>query len=133
MLADVLDGLGQALSPPALIWLLVGAGVGLVIGVLPAVGATVGVVVFLPFTYGMDLPTALVFLLAIYTTGQYGDSVSSILCCDVRGRTASMTATSTAGNCAVSSRIRSLTVTAPSNPPTVLRPSRSRTKPLRSM
>ncbi|WP_412520033.1 tripartite tricarboxylate transporter permease [Actinomadura madurae] len=79
MPGDLLDGIVQALSPPTVFWLFLGAAVGLVIGVLPAVGATVGVVLFLPFTYGMDLPTAIVFLLAIYTTGQYGDSVSSIL------------------------------------------------------
>lgn len=79
MFGDLLGGIAQALSPPTLSWLLFGAAIGLVIGVLPAVGATVGVVLFLPFTYGLDLPTAIVFLLAIYTTGQYGDSVSSIL------------------------------------------------------
>lgn len=79
MFGDLLGGIAQALSPPTVNWLLLGAAIGLVIGVLPAVGATVGVVLFLPFTYGLDLPTAIVFLLAIYTTGQYGDSVSSIL------------------------------------------------------
>jgi putative tricarboxylic transport membrane protein len=79
MFGDLLGGIAQALSPPTVGWLLFGAAIGLMIGVLPAVGATVGVVLFLPFTYSLDLPTAIVFLLAIYTTGQYGDSVSSIL------------------------------------------------------
>ncbi len=79
MLPQLLDGLAQALTPPTVTWLLVGAMIGLFFGVLPAIGATTGVVLFLPFTYGMDLATAVVFLCSIYATGQYGDSVSSIL------------------------------------------------------
>jgi len=79
MLPQLLDGVIQVLNPPIITWLLVGAAIGLCFGVLPAIGATTGVVLFLPFTYGMDLATSVVFLCAIYATGQYGDSVSSIL------------------------------------------------------
>ncbi|MEW6263667.1 MAG: tripartite tricarboxylate transporter permease [Thermodesulfobacteriota bacterium] len=79
MLALLMNGALQVLTPPTLIWLLLGAVIGLIFGVLPAIGATTGVVLFLPFTYGLDLGTAVVFLCAIYATGQYGDSVSSIL------------------------------------------------------
>lgn len=79
MLSQLLNGLLIAVTPPTLNWLLIGTGIGLIVGVLPALGATVGVVLFLPFTYGMDLATALVFLMAIYSVGQYGDSVTSIL------------------------------------------------------
>jgi putative tricarboxylic transport membrane protein len=79
MLGELLNGALQVLTPPTLTWLLVGAVVGLIFGVLPAIGASTGVVLFLPFTYSMDLATSIVFLCAIYATGQYGDSVSSIL------------------------------------------------------
>ena len=79
MLGQLLHGAIIALTPPTLIWLLVGTGIGLVVGFLPALGATVGVVLLLPFTYGMDLATSVVFLMALYATGQYGDSITSIL------------------------------------------------------
>jgi len=79
MLYQLFQGILVALSPPTVLWLLVGTGIGLVIGILPAIGGTVAVVLFLPFTYGMDLATALAFLMSIYTAVQYGDSVASIL------------------------------------------------------
>lgn len=79
MLSQLLEGAWLALNPPVVYWLILGAIVGLIFGVLPAIGATTGVILFLPFTYGMDLATAVVFLMAIYATGQYGDSVASIL------------------------------------------------------
>ena len=77
MLSQLWNGILLALTPPTVIWLLVGTTVGLIVGFLPAIGAVVGVVLFLPFTYGMDLATAVVFLMAIYATGQYGDSITS--------------------------------------------------------
>jgi len=64
---------------PNIGWLLAGTAIGLVVGYLPAIGGTVGVALMLPFTYGMDLTAALVFLCAIHVAGQYGDSASSIL------------------------------------------------------
>src|SRR4030042_2040421 len=79
MLSQLWDGVLLSLTPPAVIGLLVGTGVGLIVGFLPAIGAIVGVVLFLPFTYGMDLATAVVFLVTIYATGQYGDSITSIM------------------------------------------------------
>ena len=79
MLSQLYQGLLLALTPPTVIWLLVGTGIGLIVGFLPAIGATIGVVLFLPFTYEMDLASSVVFLMAIYATGQYGDSITSIL------------------------------------------------------
>jgi putative tricarboxylic transport membrane protein len=79
MLSYFWDGLIIALSPPTVIWLILGTVIGLIVGFLPAIGALVGVVLFLPLTYGMDLASSVVFLVTIYATGQYGDSISSIL------------------------------------------------------
>ncbi|MFX0196655.1 MAG: tripartite tricarboxylate transporter permease, partial [Candidatus Hodarchaeota archaeon] len=62
MLSQLFDGALVVLMPPTVYWLLAGTGLGLVFGFLPAIGATVGVVLFLPFTYGMDLATSVVFL-----------------------------------------------------------------------
>lgn len=79
MLSQLLQGVLVAITPPTILWLLLGNGIGLVLGILPAIGGPVAVVLFLPFTYGMDLSTALVFLMGIYASVQYGDSITSIL------------------------------------------------------
>ncbi|MBI5444933.1 MAG: tripartite tricarboxylate transporter permease [Deltaproteobacteria bacterium] len=73
------EGFLIALKPINLLYLLAGNFFGLIIGVLPAVGAAFGVAVMLPFTFGMDPVSALIFLCAIHATGCYGDSVTSIL------------------------------------------------------
>jgi putative tricarboxylic transport membrane protein len=79
MLSELYQGTLVALSPHMMLWILVGTGIGLVLGVLPAIGGPVAVVLFLPLTYGMDLATALAFLMSIYVAVQFGDSVASIL------------------------------------------------------
>lgn len=79
MLTQLFEGALIALSPPTVLWLLLGTGIGLLLGVLPAIGGTVAIVLFLPFTYGMDLATSLAFLMSIYAAVQFGDSITSIL------------------------------------------------------
>ena len=74
-----LDGLRIALSPENLLWLFVGSAFGLFIGVLPAIGANLGVALVLPFTFGMDPTSAIIMLCAIHAAANYGDSVASIL------------------------------------------------------
>lgn len=74
-----LDGFLNAISGANLIWLLIGTAIGLVIGVLPALGANFGVALMLPFTFGMEPATAIIFLCAIHAACNYGDSIASIL------------------------------------------------------
>lgn len=74
-----LDGLLVALQPTNLLYLALGHVIGLVVGVLPAVGPPFAVALALPFTFGMDPTAALIFLCAIHATCAYGDSVTSIL------------------------------------------------------
>ena len=74
-----LEGFQIALSGTNLLYLFLGTAFGLVIGVLPAVGPAFGVVLMLPFTFGMEPATAVIFLMAIHASCTYGDSVSSIL------------------------------------------------------
>ena len=74
-----LQGFYAALSTTNLFWLLIGTAWGLIVGVLPAIGANFGVVMALPFTYGMDPATAIIFLVTIHATCNYGDSVASIV------------------------------------------------------
>ncbi|NJM34274.1 MAG: hypothetical protein HC850_05660 [Rhodomicrobium sp.] len=59
--------------------LLVGIVVGLLVGVLPGLTLVMGVVLFLPFTYKMDVTPAIILLTAMYVSGTYGGAFTSIL------------------------------------------------------
>lgn len=52
---------------------------GIVIGCIPGLTVTLGVILLLPLTYGMDPVTAIISLLGIYVGGCYGGSISAIL------------------------------------------------------
>jgi len=74
-----LEGFLNALSGANLLWLGIGTAIGLVVGVLPALGANFAVALMLPFTFGMNPVTAIIFLVAIHAACNYGDSVASIV------------------------------------------------------
>lgn len=59
--------------------LIVGVVGGLIIGALPGLNATTGIVLLMPITYTMDPVPALTMLMALYTAGIMGGSYSSIL------------------------------------------------------
>ena len=73
------EGFLHALTGMNILWLLLGSGIGLIIGVLPALGANFGVALMLPFTFGMDPAGAIIMLCAIHAACNYGDSITSIL------------------------------------------------------
>ncbi len=73
------EGLLVVLKPINLFYLMLGNFIGLIFGVLPAVGPAFGVALMLPFTFGMEPATAIIFLCAVHATCAYGDSVTSIL------------------------------------------------------
>lgn len=52
---------------------------GIIIGCIPGLTVTLGVILLLPLTYGVDPITAILALLAIYVGGCYGGSISAIL------------------------------------------------------
>lgn len=62
-----------------LIGILLGTFVGLLIGALPGLGATVAIVILLPFTYGMEPLASILMLVAAYQAAEYGGSISSII------------------------------------------------------
>lgn len=59
--------------------LFAGMVVGIIIGALPGLTATMGVALALPLTFAMEPVTSLVLLIAIYCGGIYGGSVTAIL------------------------------------------------------
>lgn len=72
-------GFGAVFEFHNLIMLVVGLVLGLVVAVLPGLTLVMGVVLALPFTYGMGVAPALVLLTAMYVSGTYGGAFTSIL------------------------------------------------------
>jgi putative tricarboxylic transport membrane protein len=52
---------------------------GIIIGCIPGLTVTLGIILFIPLTYGMNTVTAFIGLLGIYVGGCYGGSISAIL------------------------------------------------------
>jgi len=67
------------LHPLNLSVILFGVVVGIVMGVLPGFGAAQALALMFPFTYGMDVATATLFMVAIYASAEYGGSIPAIL------------------------------------------------------
>lgn len=76
-LSDAVSLLGSSWTP----WLLVIPGliIGLVFGSIPGLQTSMAMAVFLPATLTMDFLSAMLFLTAIFTGGQFGGGVSAIL------------------------------------------------------
>jgi putative tricarboxylic transport membrane protein len=72
-------GFLSCLTPVNLAMLVVGIVVGLLVGVLPGLTLVMGVVLVLPFTYGMDVTASIILLTAMYVSGTYGGAFTSIL------------------------------------------------------
>ena len=59
--------------------LVVGLVVGMLVAVLPGLTLVMGVVLALPFTYGMGVTPSIVLLTAMYLSGTYGGAFTSVL------------------------------------------------------
>jgi putative tricarboxylic transport membrane protein len=59
--------------------LVVGLIVGMLVAVLPGLTLVMGVVLALPFTYGMGVTPSIVLLTAMYLSGTYGGAFTSVL------------------------------------------------------
>jgi len=71
--------LGNLFSMQAILGLILGVLGGIFIGVVPGLGATMGVAVLLPMTFGMEPAAALIMLSAVFTAAIYGGCITSIL------------------------------------------------------
>ena len=68
-----------AQQPLALLLAVIGVAVGIVIGAMPGLTATMGVAILLPFTFGMDPVSGLLMISGVYFGGVYGGSITAIL------------------------------------------------------
>ncbi len=72
-------GFQSALSPTTLMYCVLGVFLGMVIGVLPGIGALASISLLLPITYHIPPTSAIVMLAGVYYGSQYGGSTASIL------------------------------------------------------
>ena len=76
---DILGYFAQLFTLQNLMWLCIGATVGVVLGALPGMSADTGIGIFLPLTFSLPPTTALICLGAIYVTGSYGGNITAVL------------------------------------------------------
>lgn len=72
-------GLEFVLQPSTLLWIIVGDIVGIVIGALPGLTATMGLALFLPITIQLDPLTGISLMLGLYFGAVTGASIPAIL------------------------------------------------------
>lgn len=75
----LLEGFEQILTINNIFIVLFGSGIGIIIGALPGLNASMGVALLLPLTYGMEPLSAIVMLLGIYCGAIYCGSITAIL------------------------------------------------------
>ncbi|WP_313291604.1 tripartite tricarboxylate transporter permease [Rhizobium rhizoryzae] len=78
-----MDGIIQSLavifSLSGIAALLIGAVLGIVIGALPGLGPSIGLSLLIPFTYNMSPELSMLLMISLYTSAEYGGSISAIL------------------------------------------------------
>jgi len=76
---SLMHGFSIAISVPHIALMIGGVLLGILVGVLPGLGAPNGVSLLLPLTFGMAPVSAIILLSSIYWGALFGGSVTSIL------------------------------------------------------
>ncbi|MEQ9811539.1 MAG: tripartite tricarboxylate transporter permease [Azospirillaceae bacterium] len=80
---DILDslqlGLATALLPGNLLYCFIGVFLGMVVGVLPGIGALAAISMLFPITFHIEPTPAIIMLAGIYYGTAYGSSIAAIL------------------------------------------------------
>lgn len=76
---DILAGLQLFLSVENILAISAGMCLGVIVGAIPGLTATMGIALVLPFTFGMSPEAAVLLLVGIYKGGIYAGSISAIL------------------------------------------------------
>lgn len=75
----LLTGLVNVLAFKNLLAIAVGTALGLFVGAMPGLSATMALAILLPLTFGMEPATGLSMLASLYLGAMYGGSISAIL------------------------------------------------------
>lgn len=75
----LLPALQQVFSVLNMALIFVGLVLGMIIGCIPGLSVTLGIILMIPLTYSFSSPdSAIILLLAVYVGGMYGGSISAI-------------------------------------------------------
>ncbi|RVH72127.1 hypothetical protein CN198_06795 [Sinorhizobium meliloti] len=75
----ILQSLGVIFSLSGVAVLVTGALLGIVIGALPGLGPSIGLSLLIPFTYNLGPELSMLLMISLYTSAEYGGSISAIL------------------------------------------------------
>ena len=76
---NVLLGLTNVLSIINIVAILAGTAIGLFVGAMPGLSATMAIALLLPLTFGLPPATGISMLAALYLAAMYGGSIAAIL------------------------------------------------------
>lgn len=79
VLDNILFGFSQALTVQNIIFCMIGALLGTLVGVLPGIGSNNTIALLLPTIFYLPFPSSVLMLISIYYGAQYGGSTSAIL------------------------------------------------------
>lgn len=79
MIEPFLQGFMNYTDPLTFSWLMMGIIVGIVIGIIPALGGVVAMTLLVPLVFGMDRIAGLSMLIGIHAISGTGDNITSIL------------------------------------------------------
>jgi putative tricarboxylic transport membrane protein len=75
----MLEGLMVALQPSYIFWLTVGVMMGMVVGTLPGLTATMGTALLVPFTFALPTGAGLAMLGGLYVCAMFSDAIPACL------------------------------------------------------
>jgi len=78
-MTDILAGIDLIMTVETIIWISIGSILGIVLGALPGLTATMGVALMLPVSFYLPTATGMALLLAVYTGAVSGASIPAIL------------------------------------------------------
>jgi len=79
MIEQILHGLVNVFQPMTILMIFVGTVGGIIIGAIPGMSGSMGVILLLPLIYTLDAVPAMVVLAAMFCGSMYGGSISAIL------------------------------------------------------
>ena len=79
MLSALLSGFATVFQPACFLFMLFGVVEGIVIGALPGLSGSIGIILLLPLVYRMPSDIALVMLCGVFCGSMFGGSVSAVL------------------------------------------------------
>jgi len=79
MFEALISGLSLVFQWPAIGYLVLGVFLGIWVGAVPGLGGIIGLVILLPFTYGMDPVSAFALLLGMFAVTSTSDTIASVM------------------------------------------------------